>query len=454
MLYILGGYSIAAVALWVSVNRVEGREFRAVAAQLPQLNQKAQDLGIDLDVRTALNRRPIKDSENAAQDFSRAYQITKRFRDEGFNGWNKRLESGKKSEIESVLKEFHEREIFVSAYERAVQKPHLAFRFQWPEDAYQPFLGNEADIEIPLRLIAARINVEAKIGKVDEALRELDLGYKLCRLTQEYPYIRGLNLQNRHYSVVDNAAIQLIPYVEQTPNSLEKLRKIVNKSRSPQDPEWIIRTECAMLYQLIGQLKHDEESWEAISRYNSLPYRGASALFTSSIPATLDRDTVIRAFQTRILQSLLPALQRFVQRHDPIEFAKIADAELARRSGLSETDSTNLICNFFSDTFTRAFDNMLAIDTRRLLILGLIQVVEQKNREGRAPKSLAGAKVEYTDPFSPGSKLRYLHFGKDIILYSVGPNRVDDGGVGRARDIRVMYSPNKKPLSISGDGSP
>lgn len=65
---------------------------------------------------------------------------------------------------------------------------------------------------------------------------------------------------------------------------------------------------------------------------------------------------------------------------------------------------------------------------RKRLLRAMIEVQKVKLRSGAYPAALPESAVGILDPYS-GSPLRYRRSGMEYVLYSVGTNGVDDGGV-------------------------
>jgi hypothetical protein len=78
--------------------------------------------------------------------------------------------------------------------------------------------------------------------------------------------------------------------------------------------------------------------------------------------------------------------------------------------------------------FSQAGTAIGATLTRRRLTASMIRLCKERNRTGTFPSALPSYGETSTDPFS-GKPFRYRRTNTGFVLYSVGHDRVDNGGV-------------------------
>src|SRR5262249_51781472 len=92
---------------------------------------------------------------------------------------------------------------------------------------------------------------------------------------------------------------------------------------------------------------------------------------------------------------------------------------------------TNPVAQIFAPVFSQAFDRFDHIDARNRLILCALAIRAYRLKHSRLPISLNDLGLDpslIVDPYT-GRPLIYRMQGSDYLLYSVGPDLKDDGGV-------------------------
>ena len=97
---------------------------------------------------------------------------------------------------------------------------------------------------------------------------------------------------------------------------------------------------------------------------------------------------------------------------------------------IREDDPTATMTRFLSEPMAKIFDMLLRREVWLHTLKGLIVVNKYRATHGRFPDSLADAGFQAQDVFS-GEPLRYIRDGKSVRVYSIGPDRIDNGGTDR-----------------------
>lgn len=90
----------------------------------------------------------------------------------------------------------------------------------------------------------------------------------------------------------------------------------------------------------------------------------------------------------------------------------------------------------FLPDFARDCDIWMAILARRRTLRTAVRVVQYRQAHKIWPKSLDGLDKDAIDPFS-GKRLHYMLWKKGFKIYSVGPDRKDNGGAPRKGDSKI-----------------
>jgi len=152
--------------------------------------------------------------------------------------------------------------------------------------------------------------------------------------------------------------------------------------------------------------------------------------------------TVTQAMEARYIQAWCETFERWGDTDDVLKMGEIQaemDKKIQRTRGLSNIGNKALF-----PVFTQVADAYVRAQANRKCVKALLAVLEFRASHRRLPKTLAEAGVSEIDPFD-GQPLRYVVSGNTCKVYSVGQDKVDDGGLRRSgateknSDVVVQY---------------
>lgn len=161
------------------------------------------------------------------------------------------------------------------------------------------------------------------------------------------------------------------------------------------------------------------------------------------IPANVSDETQRKAFEARFLAMVRSAFEEFqaLDNLNPRAVGDAMDRVVGREEQMMYQDGTHVMNTLLFPSFGQAASAMIRRDASHALLQVKLELLAKYGAHGTFP-----AKLDYLpmDPFSDDA-LRYRRTKAGFVLYSVGPDHQDNGGVpGTRNDIVVDH-----PLSFS-----
>lgn len=158
-----------------------------------------------------------------------------------------------------------------------------------------------------------------------------------------------------------------------------------------------------------------------------------------------DIDAAIDPANRRTQRDVLAALQDDLElrAHPELTRAQLAWRSLLRTpSGRREFASRlvgDMLASLIGPTLILSFNRFDLLEAHRQITRTTIALVRYRVAERHYPETIAEVVPRFlpevpADPFD-GAPLRYRVTGDSFVLYSVGPNATDDGGIDPARDF-------------------
>lgn len=147
-------------------------------------------------------------------------------------------------------------------------------------------------------------------------------------------------------------------------------------------------------------------------------------------PKTLVRSGVpkslwMRIFLCRILQMWTRADKEIRAERDPMAVGLALDR---MADGENKAGWSHIMCAILLPVFSHAGESAVRTEAQRRCTRGLIAVLRYKALHGRYPTTPAQAGIRESDPFD-GKPLRLKVDPYSVRVYSVGPDKNDDGGI-------------------------
>lgn len=175
-------------------------------------------------------------------------------------------------------------------------------------------------------------------------------------------------------------------------------------------------------------------------KVNKQPYRRTG----------LPDGTVERAFANRVLEFWIEAKHK-MDLHPGDDVAKANELQLLVDKVGRSTAFSNLILNILDEPYGD-FGKLLSKDPAYLSVTeAYLAILRYRAKNGDFPVQLADVGSAWTDPFT-GATLVYKRTWTGFRVYSVGPNRVDDGGIAPREsdktvdDIVALYPPPRRKM--------
>ncbi len=304
---------------------------------------------------------------------------------------------------------------FASAIEAAERASKMGPAYFSPAYEEQKIFRTFRPMKDVQRLLSARSVVHLREDREAEAVRDLETAIRLCEV---FPLDMGSLPLATRTSCLTIAARSLLMSAEdiQKPESFARLRRAFDEHLTTPD----LRSVLMMaMYEDIASIR------------NLAAMGGEKAAFGEEVLMVPENVPIIesgapqspyeRAFATRYLQTMLPLLE--ADRETVITTLIGMEADLAGRTDKSWAYMKRLMVS--PQTIIRV---CLQFDMAKQGMAAYAAVLEFQRRTGRWPESLAEADADRLDPVD-GQPLRYRVEGDGFVIWSVGENMTDEGGV-------------------------
>lgn len=287
----------------------------------------------------------------------------------------------------------------------------------------------------PMREASRALTTKAELlladGRIDEAAATCATHYRLARHTEQNPTLIG-QLVAVAVRGIGNKELERV--LSQGTPSVATCRRMFTEMDDPQRLQaWVNAMRAERVFGLQAFEMVEEGRGAVLAQFEDNPSRQAAML--------LALGTVGRPLLNSSKQYYLDCLQGYVEALGlPWPQAKAkADALEAQQSHLPQYA---WLTSMLMPVFSRALDTR----DRELAYLGASRIAlaakAYKGEHGAYPTSLADlTKAGWKLPLDPftGQAYRYQQVGKGFMVYSLGPDLKDDGGV----DYKYGTSPTQ-----------
>jgi hypothetical protein len=379
-----------------------------------------------------------KESDNAAPFYFRAMKAVPRRDLEAIGLKLRDAASGKATITATQLERY--RSTLKPLYTRvrqAAKLPACDWHRKW-EAGYATLFPEFADFKQIAKVLAYDAELYAQAGWVDQCVDLLRLSSRisrhveanhligvLVRLAIEQVFLRGIEHSASHLASNKDALRKLLSLAETgapTPDYLASLNGEVVIMR--------------MTYQSIPSL----------DLLVQLTSGGSSP--TPPPGGWPDLSKMRKKAEARGLRFWRTAIGEAKTEPGPAEAGKKMD-EVAQRYANS-SDALDRIATISLPIFEQAGQAVLHLDIKRKLVGLKIRLLQAKQDQGRWPTGIDGLQGNLSDPYS-GRLIRYKSLPNGFKVYSIGPNRRDDGGKqgmpGNTPDDIVVGHPPLKSIS-------
>jgi hypothetical protein len=394
-------------------------DLREAARSLPAELAAAKREGLPLEPADLRRKPPVPDSRNAApylREMARECEATRaRSSAETGDVGAAMRRPGRSAADRQAARDLLERESrMIELAEKVAAKPDCDMDKpyeQGPELMFPEFVAARQ----AARLLAIRAILSSDSGRLQSAFRDIGAGLRLARHAGREPVVIAMLVQIAIEAIMGAALEQVVLDHIGEPRVI----RLAEGTLAAQGPlpsiEHAFRGEVVMGRRGgdLGQLTGSQPSADVQRRTSSQSGRNA---FCNASEAR------VVSFWRRSFASLRE------HRGDPAAQADAQQAALGEIEANSRKPSY-LLVNILAPALTRLSDKVLHMQAQRHLRATLLRIVSYRNRTGAFPRDLAqlGGNVAL-DPFS-GKPLVYRRSERGFVLYSIGMDRKDDGGM-------------------------
>lgn len=395
--------------LWVALAGCKGRDADAPVAPwaLGHAVSAAREVGLPFRAVDVSPGPPVSENENGAESFRRLRQVVSEhpMRD---------LPPPQTLNEPQLAKAVLENAEILAAAESAARFERLDFKRDWD---LGPLLGYpEHEAVLPAALVLnARAKLRALRGDDAGCLADLRSARSLGSLAAQDPVIIGLLAAAAVEDLALRTLVQVAWVWRDRPERLDRLRSFANEDASPP----LARSLRGEMYKAVALARNFE-------RFT----RGDGSLVASIEPERIVRydlpsDPSCQARLSALLRAWVSAYSSALEPSSP-------KRDVARRfhwtgpflKSEGRWSAWNTVNN---PELLAASDAVESLEARQSVTRTGIEVLLWRVRFGRWPLSLAEAGIDSYDPmdFKP---VRFLLEDGSATLWSIGPDRKDDGG--------------------------
>lgn len=328
----------------------------------------------------------------------------------------------------------------IAKFEAASQAKIIYFEKEWDLGGYALF-PEYAKFKTAVKLLTWRAEVKAKNGDLDGGLEDLKTSYRLGNRIGEGNILISMLVGIACHAITARAAENVAAINPGDADWIQRVRDEVATWESSLEFETALRGEAYMLMSMVRNI--DDRHLYFINLNSEVPKPRPEKLIRSGFGV----GTVRRAYQTRVMESYIDLQKIYTDQSVPLpEMGKRIDDYL--RSGIKRGRMSDRIVDYAFPIFNQA-GFALAKDLCLTQMLDVVlRAAQYKAKHGKFPTSwaeLGGAQVKDV----VGNELMKLKVVDGVfVIYSVGPNGVDDGGFdGKFRtgdDFFVQYPPKPR----------
>jgi len=415
---------------WYLANRFA--QYGPVARTLPAELAAARREGLPLTPADLRPNPPVPESQNAAPLYREITRLIGKDKADGnaFSDYLKgQRDSAATATVRQLLTKWAEP---LRLAELAAQRPRCDFHRPW-EQGPDVMLPEFAAMRGVVRALAVRAVIENAGGRPLDALSTVETISRISQHAGEDPIVIGMLVKIALQAFADRPFREVLFAHIDDPSVLRKARTVLASFDPPPNIEHAFRGEvvmCRVCTDIIRKQPNQVEQFFGQRKH----------------PTEIRRD-MTDAWEARMLsywRSVFTALRE--TRANPVERYRRTKAlgdEIERHDG----DPSYELAAILMPVFAQAQLKVLGIEARHRLQEGCIALADFHRTHGRFPSSAEAVGLVPNDPFT-AKPLIYRPTGSGFLIYSVGENFKDDGGIDKpakkgdpAPDIVAQFLP-------------
>jgi hypothetical protein len=400
-------------------------EWSTAAASLPDVLARAKTAGVPLELSDIGLDREVPDSENAAPNYRKAIaaleaispteraELAETLMQARWKTGAINTEAGSaRKRVQPILNHVLE----------AASKPKLDFGRDW-NLGFEVTFPEYAPMKEIAKLLSYDALLEANSGNIERALDKLEACMRMGHHVSQEPTLVSM-LVHMAFDSIASHHIKIL--VSKRSNSAADLTAIENMlKRIPAVPSF----KRAVAGEIVG-VRKGVARLRSLRQFENLgdgAHPTAEASTELKPPLGISIETFRAAIDARNLEFWARMYSK-VDDSAPDQSGRQLD--LVAKEYEDSGDTTYKVASIFLPVFAPAGDAILRDRTLRLLNQTKIDILQYRLATGKYPTSLVVLGPKPIDPFDKGP-LRYRQTSNGFILYSIGRNRVDDGGVAK-----------------------
>jgi len=316
----------------------------------------------------------------------------------------------------------------LSLAEKASHRQFLDFGLDWDQGVIVPF-EEMASIRMLVRLLCLRAEVECYRKDTKGAVRDLKTAQKLAILGGQSPTVMAMVTDMANQLVILDAIQQSAAALKSDPLGLKLLGAAIgSESEAPSFAD-ALRGEAYIGLATIRNFKNLNEivNKEVLDHAPSKTFK--SLLVRTGVPKDINE----RAVATRHFQAWTQAASAMSRyRNDP-EKLQAAMTSIAQEVAGKKEPSYAMVAESFS-AYTKAGTAVIELRAQNVATRALLVAMQIRASKGKWPTRIQDIPGTWIDPFTQ-KPLKIKITADSFRIYSLGPNRKDDGGI-RKQEIK------------------
>jgi|GEM_PF-5120561 len=312
----------------------------------------------------------------------------------------------------------------------AIQELHPALRLveeskgelcSFPHDWSQGY--NERFTEFDglkkaVRALCFKAEIQEDVGDWRSAFDSLRLAEHVSRDAGSDPVAISMLVRLSCEQMAFDAMFKIVKRERNNPEFLAELSQFAKDASSMPDPKWFFAGETAMVSEAFDQIRDLSVGLGEDSKNRDL-----ATAFISNVPGARDEAKAM------VLKAWEVAWERFPK--DPNDWDQTSAALKAMQDYTAADQSAMKVVYNLTGDYGNAADDVFQTEAKRRMLATAAAILEVHLKTGRYPLALPPGS-DFIDPFdSRHQSLKYRLQGPGFILYSIGPDRTDDGGKPR-----------------------
>ncbi len=309
-------------------------------------------------------------------------------------------------------------------------RPKCDFGSDWIN--FQPGSFNEfTTLKAIVKDLCARADFEDRQGDPQKALQSMTTAYRVAVDSGTPPNLIAMFVEVACRSIANKELQSLVSRHASDLAFLNKSEDLLNANRRLPDMRWHLRGEIVFNLKSIHELTGLPRTQTVSEDSMSTSERAPSKLETSFVRSKAFQD----AIEAKLLSTWRETWTHFPK--DSQDWDGFSRAlKLTSATVMHDSSTTNSILRELFPTYDGAPDVIGRLQAHDRSLKASIELLKLRIQNGKLPVVLPSSLgVDRLDPFD-GNPLRYMRRGSGFLLYSIGADRMDDGGHVRASGDR------------------